>query len=227
MINFNFLQTFLLLIPYISLFLFFKYAFNNDAFFIRKKSYFKIDFLISICFLTSFLFILWNSYFYTYIFLGLKISKETIFFNDKFITFLGVVLAVIGWLYTVRSQLNSNMKNHSIQTIMNARLSECYNEKFDSIYEILANDETLTLDKYNSLSPKEKSVVHYILNYYESVAISIRYSEFEEEIVKSMMRSQVIRTYKTFKEVLDYLKNESSSYYEHFHLLHNRWNELS
>ena len=226
MSNFNISQTLLLLIPYILLFLFFKYVFK-DTFFIREKSYFKIDFLISICFLTSCLFILWNSYFYTYLFLGLKISKETIFFNDKFITFLGVVLAVIGWLYTVRSQLHSNMKNHSIQTIMNARLSECYNEKFDSIYEILANDETLTLDKYNSLSPKEKSIVHYILNYYESVAISIRYSEFEEEIVKSMMRSQVIKTYKTFEEVLNSFINESSSYYEHFRLLHHRWSDLN
>lgn len=138
-------------------------------------------------------------------------------------TFLGIALAVIGWVYTIRSQLITNMRNHSIQTIMNSRLSDCYNQKLDKIYKILVNSTTLTLEQYESLSFEQKSIVHYILNYYESVAIGIRYNEFDEEIVKSMTLSQVRKTYDTFKEVIEHLTHESPTYFQHFVALYVRW----
>ena len=134
-------------------YLFFRFK-NFNSFFLRPQSYKKIDSMIAFTSLTSLLFILWNSFFSNYLFLGLKISNETIFFNDKFITFLGVALAVIGWLYTVRSQLVTNMKNHSIQIIMNARLSECYNIKFEEVTLLLDRyiESSLPLEKYLSLN---------------------------------------------------------------------------
>lgn len=196
---------------------------DRNPFFLRPKNYKKLDMMIAFTFLTSLLFILWNSFFFNLKFLGLKISNETIFFNDKFVTFLGIALAVIGWVYTIRSQLITNMRNHSIQTIMNSRLSDCYNQKLDKIYKILVNSTTLTLEQYESLSFEQKSIVHYILNYYESVAIGIRYNEFDEEIVKSMTLSQVRKTYDTFKEVIEHLTHESPTYFQHFVALYVRW----
>ena len=223
MSNFTFLNSILLITPYaLSLLIF--YYFNQDNFFIRKKAHQKIDIYISFVLITSMLFITWNSVFYEYLFLGLKISKEDIFFNDKLIAFLGICLAVVGWLYTTRSQLLTNMKSHSIQTIMNARLSDCYNQKFDRIYEILKDHKSLSLEHYKSLTVEERSVVHYILNYYEFIDISVRFNETDEEIIKSMTRSQVIRTYKTFEEVIIDLHSQSGTHFENFIALYQRWN---
>lgn len=222
MSNFSYTYTFLLIFLYIVVFLYF-YIKDHDSFFLRPKSYRKLDMMITLTFLTSFLFILWNSLFYEFKFLGLKISHETVFFNDKFVTFLGIALAVIGWVYTLRSQLITNMKNHSIQTIMSSRLSESYNEKFDNIYKILENTKSLSIEHYKSLSSEHKSVVHYILNYYESVAIGIRYNEFDEDIIKSMALSQVRTTHDTFKEVIQHLTNDSPTYFQHYRALYERW----
>lgn len=225
MSNFSFIHSFLLTIPYLSFYLTF-YVYNKDVFFLRAKSHQKIDLYIYFVIITSILFMIWNSFFHEFLFLGLKISKDTTFFNDKFITFLGISLAVVGWLFTVRSQLITNMKNHSIQTIMNARLSDCYNEKFDRIYAILENEKSLTLENYEAFTSDHKSVVHYILNYYEFIAIGPRYNEFDEQIVKSMMRSQILKTYITFEEVINYSHQESLTYFEHFIALHQRWNQV-
>lgn len=223
MSDISFLNSILLITPY-SLSLVFFYYFNQNKFFLRKKAHQKIDIYISFVLITCVLFITWNSIFYEYLFLGLKISQEDTFFNDKLIAFLGICLAVVGWLYTIRSQLLTNMKSHSIQTIMNARLSDCYNQKFDRIYDILKNHNTLTVQHYDSITVEERSIVHYILNYYEFIAISIRYNETDEEIIKSMTRSQVIKTYKTFEAVILELKEQSPSHFEHFIALHKRWN---
>lgn len=221
--NISFLHSILLVTPYLLCLVIF-YYFNQDKFFLRKKAHQKIDIYISFVLITCVLFLTWNSTFYEYLFLGLKVSKEDILFNDKIIAFLGICLAVVGWLYTIRSQLLTNMKSHSIQTIMNARLSDCYNQKFDHIYVILKDYETLSLQHYETLSVEEKSIVHYILNYYEFIAISLRFNETDEEIIKTMTRSQVIRTYKTFEEVIIDLHSQSRTHFENFIALHNRWN---
>ena len=222
--NFSITQTLLLLICYMVTYLFFRFK-NFNSFFLRPQSYKKIDSMIAFTSLTSLLFILWNSFFSNYLFLGLKISNETIFFNDKFITFLGVALAVIGWLYTVRSQLVTNMKNHSIQIIMNARLSECYNIKFEEVTLLLDRyiESSLPLEKYLSLDLKDQGNIRYVLNYYEFIAISIRYNEFDEAIVKSMMRSSTIQTYQCLHEVIEYLQTKSLSQLEHLSCLNKRW----
>lgn len=222
MYNLSITQTLLLILPYSIIYLSY-FLKDKDNFFIRYPSHRKIDIYIWIVSMTILLFLTWNSYFSNYLFLGLKISQETIFFNDKFITFLGISSAIIGWLYTVRTQAVTNMRNHSIQTIMNARLSEQYNQKFDYIYELLVQQESLKYEKYIEFNSYDKSVVHYILNYYESIAIGIKYSELDEDIVKRMMRSQVLKTYVTFEDVIISLQNDSPTFFENFVDLRNRW----
>ena len=223
MYTFSFCLTLLMIFPYLLIYIFY-YSKNRDVFFLRSRSYRKIDLYIRFVTITILLFIVWNSYTSDNLFLGLKISQETFFFNDKFITFIGISFAIIGWLYTVRMQSLTNMRNHSIQSIMNARLSDQYNKKFDYIYELLKTDKTLTFEKYESFNSSDKSTVHYILNYYESIAIGIKYNELDEDIVKSMMRSQVIKTYITFEDVILNLQKDNPSFFENFVDLKNRWN---
>ena len=223
MYKFSVLLTLLMIFPYLLIYIFYYFK-TKDTFFLRSPSYRKIDLYIGFAIITILLFIIWNSYTADNLFLGLKISKESFFFNDKLITFIGISFAVIGWLYTVRMQNITNMRNHSIQSIMNARLSDQYNSKFDHIYELLKNDETLSFKKYLNFNSYDKSTVHYILNYYESIAIGIKYNELDEAIVKSMMRSQVIKTYNTFEDVIINMQKESPSFFENFVDLRNRWN---
>lgn len=201
----------------------FVYFYKRDKFFIRQKATKHTDIYICLVTLSCLLFIIWNNYFPENLFLGLTVSKDNSILSDKFIALLSVYLAVIGWLYTIRSQSVTSMRNHSIQTIMNARLSECYNNKVDAIYEILKDFSYLTLDQYEALKEKDKAVIHYILNYYESIAISIRYHETDEKIIKSMMRSQVVKSFITFEEIILNANKNSPNMFENFIALYNRW----
>lgn len=222
MYKFSVLLTLLTICPYLLAYFFYSIK-NTDAFFLRSPSYRKIDLYIGFVAITILQFIVWNSCTSENLFLGLKISKETEFFNDKFITFLGINSAIIGWLYTVRMQNITNMRNRSIQSITDARLSDQYNQKLDSIYELLKYQKTLTYTKYSTFNSYEKSVIHYILNYYEYIAIGIKYSELDEEIVKRMMKSQVLKPHSTFEDVINNLQKDSPTFFENFVDLKDRW----
>ncbi|WP_165494276.1 DUF4760 domain-containing protein [Acinetobacter sp. ANC 4779] len=120
-------------------------------------------------------------------------------------------------------QAVTNMRNHSIHTIANARLSDQYNQKFDYVYELLKGHKLLSYEKYTGFNNYDKSVIHYILNYYEFIAIGLRYNELDEEIVKRMMKSQVLKTYSTFEDVIVNLRKDSPTFFENFVDLKNRW----
>lgn len=103
MYHFSLTHTLLLILPYLGVWALYHIK-STDIFFLRTPAHRKID--LYICFISVIivLFLVWNSYFSTLLLLGLKISKDTIFFNDKFITFFGMNLAAIGVLFTIRSQ---------------------------------------------------------------------------------------------------------------------------
>ena len=198
---------------------------KGESVFIRCKSFYKIDLFIAFSIVSAFLFILWNSYFYNYQFLGLSISKENDFLSDKIISFLGVIFAIVGWLFSVRSQLVINMRNHSMQTILNSRLSECYVNKFDSLTKIVNWSEKCSVPYYETLSDENKATVHYVLNYYEFFAIGVRYNEFDESIVKSMMKGPFLKTYNTFENVISFIRQESPNSFEHLSKLNEYWKD--
>ena len=154
MYKFSLLQTILLALPYIAIYSIYFYKIR-DVFFIREPSYRKIDLYIYFISITIFLFLIWNSNLNDYQFLGLKLSQEKIFFNDKFITFLGITTAIVGWLYTVRTQTITNMRNHSINTIINTRLSEYYNQQIRQIDKVVKNKISFSYDDYKNLKPEE------------------------------------------------------------------------
>ena len=206
MYQFSISHTLLLILPYLIIWTFYHFK-NKDNFFLRAPAYRKIDLYIQIFALSTLLFLIWNSYFSKFLFLGLKISKDTIFFNDKFITFLGISLAVIGVLFTIRTQLTTNMKNHSIQTIMNTRLSEYYNQQITEVEKILVNKTIFSLQDYDQLDIEKQRSISYLLNYYEFLSIGVRYNELDEKIVKKMTRSQLLKTYKIFEPLIQHFQS--------------------
>lgn len=210
--KFLILHSILLVIPYFLVWLAF-YLFQDRTFFVRPKSYYHLDQMIAFTLITILLFFTWNSFFFEIKFLGLKIAKSSLLFDDKFITFLGVVFAVIGWLYAGRFQFISTIKSHSIQALMNSRLSDIYTEKFDSITKAVerlkkTQNNKNCLTEFDKLNTQEKLDLRYVLNFYEYISIGIRNNEFDEFLLKQMMRSQLINTFIYFEKYIEDIQKE-------------------
>ncbi|WP_262739765.1 DUF4760 domain-containing protein [Acinetobacter pittii] len=120
---------------------------------------------------------------------------------------------MIGWLYAGRFQFISTIKSHSIQALMNSRLSDSYTEKFDSITKAVErlkktqnNKDCLT--EFDNLNTQEKLDLRYVLNFYEYISIGIRNNEFDEFLLKQMMRSQLINTFIYFEKYIEDIQKE-------------------
>ena len=106
---------------------------------------------------------------------------------------------------------------------MNSRLSEYYNQQIRQIDKIVKDKITFSYNDYEKLTPEEQASITYLLNYYEFIAIGIRYNEFDEEIAKKMMCSQILKTYISFEPLINYFKSQKDSYFENFTKLYSRW----
>ncbi|MDF2416036.1 DUF4760 domain-containing protein [Acinetobacter beijerinckii] len=225
--KFSVLHSVLFITPYIIVWFIFQLS-RDKTFFVRPKSYYHLDQMIAFTITTIILFLIWNNFYPEVNFLGLKIDKSTTLLDDKILTFLGIAFAVIGWLYAGRFQFISSIKNHSIQILMNARLSESYTEKFDNITKTVeklkqTRNNKNSLIEFKKLNVQEKLDLRYVLNFYEYIAIGIKNNEFDEFLLRQMMKSQLINTHTYFEHYIEYLRNEQPTALNNFSELAIRW----
>lgn len=218
------LRSFFLLLPYFLIsYVFFKFI--KDSFFLKPRTNVQLNFSMC-CLLISFIWIvLWNLSLYKFAFLGFAIIKGNVSTGQTILILLGILGAVYGWLFTTKSQYINTRKNHSIQTLMSSRLSTCYVEKFDLLNTISLNQKNspLTYEEYENLDLPKKLAVMYALNYYEYVAVGIRFGDLDANLIKNTLRSNILSTYKFLENVIKEKSQNNPSCLEHLKALCLRW----
>ena len=127
----GFFLTYLLIIPYIAVLVFF-FTYKKDNFFLKISSSVQlliILILLGICFIEI---LIWKCFFQDYSFLGFNIKNTgTQFKTTAVITILAAIAAVFGWIFTSRVQIINTTRSHSVQVLMNSRNSTIYMDKVD------------------------------------------------------------------------------------------------
>lgn len=227
-------QSYLLLMPYLALTIYFLF-FQSDNFYLKTRS--SVQLLYGLMVLgTVFLnLILWRAFFSEYYFFKFNING-----TGKHVllaTLLATVAAVSGWVFTARVQIINAIKNQSLQVLMNSRNSTIYIEKVEKVMSLRREivDENkksgksdlkplVTEDKYHTLKDAEKSAIIYMLNYLEFISIGIRHYNLDEAFLKQSMRSIVNSNYDLFHKVIEIHRGyDNKAVYTQFELLHARW----
>lgn len=248
----NFLLTYLLIIPYITVIIYF-FIYKRDNFFLKIRSSVQ---LLLILILLGFMFVnilLWKGFFEEYTFLNFDIrNTATQFKTTALVTALAAVAAVFGWIFTSRVQIINTVRSHSVQVLMNSRNSTVYIAKVDEaskLRRLLAEEAKkakenekqeeaeedkaesgqvlkLTAQRYAVLGNEEKSAVTYLLNFLEFVAIGIRHNNLDEDLIKGSFKSILKSNYVLFQPVIEYLRTlDSPKTYNQLEMLHKRWDD--
>ncbi|WP_179998746.1 DUF4760 domain-containing protein [Acinetobacter sp. YH12239] len=218
------LRTTFLLAPYIIISYVF-YKFIRDDFFMKPRTNVQLNYSMC-CLVISFIWIvLWNISLHKFSFLGFTINHGQSSAGQTILILLGILGAVYGWLFTTKSQYINSRKNHSIQTLMSSRLSTSYVEKFDLLNEILLEQKhvPLSYETFENLSPEQKMAVMYALNYYEYVAVGIRFGDLDEHLIKNTLLSNILGTYTFLENVINYKSQNAPTCLEHLKALRVRW----
>lgn len=229
--NIILLRTLILLTPFLLLGLFFHYKIK-DPFFLKPRTHIQLD-IIMIALVIVFLeLVYWNLSLRNYVFMGFGLSaygaKES---SNTILVLLGIVAAILGWLFPTRANAVGSTRNHSIQTLIDSRLSETYIAQVEICTEIYVQFKKDNSESYNlkssdfeSLNPKQKYAIHYLLNYLEFVAVGIRFGDLDENLMKNMMKSIISSNFNFFGEIIVEKQKKSPTVYEHLTALYKRWN---
>lgn len=232
-----FWNTYFLLMPYMAILIYFL-IFQRDTFFLKTRSSVQLLFVLIVLTLIVLQFIAWKVFFYEYNFLKFNIrevpNKNKII---PLITIIAAVVAMIGWVFTSRVQIINAIKGHTMQVLMNSRTSTIYAEKVDEAMKLRKKLEDefkeagldvktlkLTKERYLKLHPKERSSVHYLLNFLEFVAVGIRHYTLDEAFIKGSLRTILNSNYRLFHPVIEHLRQtDNPAIYTQIELLYKRW----
>lgn len=152
----------------------------------------------------------------------------------QWVVLLGAVAAVAGWITSAIVTMRNSIRQHTITTLLNSRLSETYmsqtrlvNARYftpsGAIYR-LGEDEA------RSGAPEAQiPALRYLLNYFEFIAVGIRYGDLDETLMKQTFRGILCGVYEAAEPLIRQRRTTppgrkaAPRTFEHLHWLYERW----
>lgn len=108
---------------------------------------------------------------------------------------LTAFVALAGWVCSALVAIRNSVKQHTVSTLLQSRLSAVFQERGERLVDLLTDDNgdcrTLTEQHIAALSPREIASVRYLLNYYEFIAVGIRHGDLDERLLEQTIRGIV------------------------------------
>lgn len=248
----NGIKTVLLFLPYILLIGYF--WFKRDAFFLKVRAETQYNIAIGLVGISFGLLMLWqvSTQLQELSFLNFSIENKNITHeitnykgtdllyiitsstSNTVLLLLGTLAAILGWLCSTRSQVLNNRRNHSMQLLIESRLSERYMTYVNQVSKIsnefkLRNprQDYLVKEYFDALTVEQKNSILYMLNYCEFIAVGIRFGDLDESLMLNTFGSMLKTNYEFSKEIIKYKQIEKKSHFEHFTALYTRWYKTS
>lgn len=141
---------------------------------------------------------------------------------------LGVLGAVAGWISSLIIATRNSIKQHTINTLLNSRLSTEYMKNareinaryFNASFEIYR----LTTAERESRDPDAKlAELGYILNYLEFISAAVRAGDLNEQLMRQTLRAMLCSFYELSEEYILAARKNNRLSFENLHWLYNRW----
>lgn len=227
-------RTFLLLVPYILLYIYYiKYV--RDQFFIKSRADVQLLFMIYFAMIAFAEMFAWSVIFNDVPFMGMDgITSKGKYNTEDSAQSIGILIgaaaAVIGWLFTTRAQAIDSTKANTMNILMESRFSDEYARNLKATTAIFTSQRnlngdncTLSVQNYAALSPSQLDSIHYMLNYFEFIAVGIRCGDLDEVFMKKSLRSIILTNYHFYKAIIEERQKKVASALENFVALAERW----
>lgn len=139
------------------------------------------------------------------------------------LTAFGVWLAIAGTIGTAKVAVTNMVRQHTINTLLQSRLSTVFMENGVAVNEGIAAYE----EDGGKQGPPHKYVkrenLRYMLNYYEYVALGIRVGDLAEDVLKGMMCGIIIGICNKFSIYINDVRRGNPHAYEHLIWLKSKW----
>ena len=154
---------------------------------------------------------------------------------ENWLFLIGIVSAITGWIVSSYITLRNSIKQHTINILLQSRLSATYmdvakhiNSKF---FSPTSSRDPVSVDFLNDpVNQKDLEAFVYILNYLEFVAVGVRHGDIDEMVMKDTIRGILCGQFDKAKLFIMYQRGDngttvkSPKVFEHLVWLNNKWN---
>ncbi len=199
----------------------------HNRFFLKLRPGQVLGFLLFVVSLIFLLFVGWELLWFNKTFLDQTPPKFEV---SNWLFFIVGYSAIAGWIISSLVTIRNSIKQHTINTILQTRLSvhymshaEILNKKFfRSVSAELPEAQNIDYWKKEDLA-KEFESLTYILNFFEFISAGIRYGDLDENLMQGTMRGILIRLYQISHVLISEFRATDTRRFEHIVALHNRW----
>lgn len=153
--------------------------------------------------------------------------------QEQWPVMLAAVAAIAGWITTSIVTIRNSVKQHTINTLLQSRLSATYMDHVKAVNSAFSTMDgkiiPLTKEELRD-TPAEINLysLGYLLNYLEFIAIGIRNFDLDERVMKSSLRGIVCSIVAVSKELIDSRRiaqtnGKTPTVYENLVWLNKRW----
>jgi hypothetical protein len=121
---------------------------------------------------------------------------------------LSAVAAVAGWIFSAMVTIRNSIKQHTINTLLQSRLSATYMENARAVslryFGHSGNLYLLTAEEAQAPQPDYKlQELGYLLNYLEFIAAAIRFGDLDEKLMRMTLRGMLCNTYEVARVLIE------------------------
>ncbi len=177
----------------------------------------------------------WTYFYEPYLLFGI-VPPPLSFGKGEWLVGLGIVSAICGWTASSYVTVRNSIKQHTINTLLQSRLSSQYATYASVVNRAyfrpeMKDEGPIPLHVLLSINNKEKfEAVNYILNYFEFLAVAIRHGDLDDVMMRQMMKSIIFRMCAKSSEFIahsrgevDGIPNMTTTQFEHITWLLAWW----
>ena len=154
---------------------------------------------------------------------------------SSWLILVGIEAAVTGWVVTSFMTARNSIKQHTITTLLQSRLSATYMAEASVINKnlfppSLQNLQPLPIEFFQDEKNADTvRAVNYLINYFEFLSVAIRHGDLDGKVVKHTLRGILLNFYNRIELYIKYQRGEDEygvdqpNHVEHYIWLVTKW----
>jgi len=142
---------------------------------------------------------------------------------------IAALVAMIGWLVTSIITTRNSIKQHTVTTLLQTRLSAEYMKHASVVNSFFDNPENMVDADFFSnkdVTEEVKSSLSYIFNYVEFLSAGLRTGDFDHLLLQMTMKGIFKNLYQRSQPLLTSIREKNIHAMEHFVAVSEHWIEL-
>lgn len=159
--------------------------------------------------------------------LYLESGKSWRLSEERLFAAFGVASAICGWMFAGVINLRNSVRQHTISTLLQSRLSATYMKYAD---DLSTHYEDYDKRRNKNAALREAATdgvdilaLRYILNYFEFIAIGVKRGDLDEDTLRDSLRSILRKNVAMSRPWIMQVRMGNDMLYQNLLWLHDRW----